>query len=364
MASISLADQLQVAIEIMVADPDSAPSKVDLKIGELLGIAAELRLLPAPSFRAALRAELLGETLPATVLRTSIGTYGNDPDYSPRSENVEEILPTLFGNGSGTYPMQRGNFALSLAMHAAAIVIVATAGMWVARQTPLATRTTTTLLAEVNSYPLPSSRDESHGGGGGGDQDKLKASKGNLPRFAMQQITPPTVIVRNESPKLSAEATVVGPPALTMPSTSQVGDPLSAVLQASNGTGSGGGIGSGSVGGIGAGSGPGVGPGWGGGIGDGVFRVGGGVSAPRAIYDPDPQYSDEARRAKYQGTVVLWVVVGANGKPRDVRVSRSLGMGLDEKAIEAVREWRFEPAIKDGRPVAVQVNIEVDFRLY
>jgi len=95
-----------------------------------------------------------------------------------------------------------------------------------------------------------------------------------------------------------------------------------------------------------------------------VFRVGGGVSAPRAIYAPDPQYSDEARKAKYQGTVVLWVVVGPEGRPRDIRVSRSLGMGLVEKAIEAVRQWKFEPALKDGHPVAVQVNIEVDFRLY
>lgn len=82
------------------------------------------------------------------------------------------------------------------------------------------------------------------------------------------------------------------------------------------------------------------------------------------IYDPDPQYSEEARKAKYQGTVVLWAVIGPDGRPRELRASRSLGMGLDEKAIEAVKLWRFEPAMKDGRPVAVQINIEVNFRLY
>lgn len=88
------------------------------------------------------------------------------------------------------------------------------------------------------------------------------------------------------------------------------------------------------------------------------------MSAPRAIYEPDPEYSEEARKAEYQGKVILWVVVGPDGTPHDVRVGRSLGMGLDEKAIEAVRKWRFEPAMKHGHPVAVQVNVEVSFRLY
>ncbi len=88
------------------------------------------------------------------------------------------------------------------------------------------------------------------------------------------------------------------------------------------------------------------------------------MTAPRVLYAPDPEFSEEARKAKYQGTVVLWVVVGADGRTHDIRVQRSLGMGLDEKAIEAIRHWRFEPARKDGTPVAVQVNVEVNFRLY
>lgn len=132
----------------------------------------------------------------------------------------------------------------------------------------------------------------------------------------------------------------------------------------SNGTGSGGGIGSGSGGGVGSGRGPGVGPGWGGGIGGGAYRVGGGVSAPKILFQPDPEYSEEARKAKYQGTVVLWVVVGPDGRVHDIKVSRGLGMGLDEKAIEAVRQWKFEPARKDNQAVPVQVSIEVSFRLY
>jgi periplasmic protein TonB len=211
---------------------------------------------------------------------------------------------------------------------------------------------------------LPPAKDQSGGGGGGGDRDKLAAPKGALPKQSREQITPPAVVIRNNDPKLPVEPTVVAPP-ISMANMPNLGDPLSKVLgPPSNGTGSGSGIGSGSGGGVGSGRGPGVGPGWGGGIGGGAYRVGGGVSAPRILYAPDPDYSEEARKAKYQGTVVLWVIVGPDGRPRDVRVSRSLGLGLDEKAMEAVRTWKFEPARKDGQPVAVQINVEVNFRLY
>jgi len=226
---------------------------------------------------------------------------------------------------------------------------------------------TVTLIAPDDVPPLPPSKTQAGGGGGGGDRDKLQASKGRLPKFSMEQITPPMVVVRNDHPKLTAEPTVVVPPQihLAMNNLPVLGDPMSNVLgPPSNGTGSGGGIGSGSGGGVGSGSGPGVGPGRGGGIGGGVFHVGGGVSPPRPIYQPDPEYSEEARKAKYQGVCVLWMIVGPDGRPRDIRVSRSLGLGLDEKAIEAVKTWKFEPAMKDGRPVAVEISVQVDFHLY
>jgi TonB family protein len=99
-------------------------------------------------------------------------------------------------------------------------------------------------------------------------------------------------------------------------------------------------------------------------VGGGPYRIGGGVSAPKPLYTPDPEFSEEARKAKYQGTVVLWVVIGPDGRVHDLRVQRSLGMGLDEKAIETVRTWKFDPARKDNQPVAVQLNIEVNFHLY
>jgi TonB family protein len=94
------------------------------------------------------------------------------------------------------------------------------------------------------------------------------------------------------------------------------------------------------------------------------FRVGGDVIAPRPLNHPNPEYSEEARVAGLSGTCILSLIVDPDGRPRDARVSRSLGMGLDQKAIEAVRGWTFEPARKDGNPVAVEINIAVSFRLF
>jgi periplasmic protein TonB len=231
-------------------------------------------------------------------------------------------------------------------------------------------REVVTLIApSPDSYTLPTSKKEISGGGGGGDRDHIPAPKGRLPKVAMQQITPPVLVVHNEKPKLTAEPTVVIPPQVHiatnhMPNLGNPSAPVLPTAPPSNGTGSGGGIGSGSGGGIGVGHGPGVGAGSGGGIGGGVFKVGGGISAPEAISTPDPEYTEEARNAKIQGTCVLWLIVDQQGHPRDIHVVRSLGHGLDARAIDAVKQWVFQPAKKDGQPVNVQISIEVGFHLY
>ncbi len=214
---------------------------------------------------------------------------------------------------------------------------------------------------------MPAATKKAGGGGGGGSRNPKPPSKGRLPKFSLEaQLTPPAAVIRNENPKLAAEPTVVLPPNIQIenPNMPNYGDPLADSLVASGGPGTGSGIGTGAGGGVGSGQGPGVGPGWGGGYGGGVFRIGGNVSKPLCLYCPDPEYSEEARKAKYQGTVVLWAIVDAQGRARNIRVQKSLGMGLDEEAVRAVQNWRFKPAERGGKPVPVYMTIEVNFTLY
>jgi periplasmic protein TonB len=303
-----------------------------------------------------------------------------EPLWKSLFQNVDEFLfpkklpplvltskPVPVRDIWGFYDYKKNGVLGSTVVHilaVAAIIGITIMGRNVVKQ--ITKPQTVELIAPGDIPPLPPSKTVAGGGGGGGDRDKFEATRGRLPKQSMEQITPPVVVVRNENPKLVAEPTVVVPPQIKLASAApNLGDPMSNIpAPPSNGTGFGGGIGSGSGGGVGSGEGPGVGPGKGGGIGGGVFKVGGGVSAPRIISDPEPEYSEEARKAKYQGVCVLWLVVGPDGRPRDIRVARSLGLGLDEKAIEAVKNWKFEPALKDGKPVAVQINVEVNFHLY
>ncbi len=222
-------------------------------------------------------------------------------------------------------------------------------------------------LVDPNDIPaLKPSKTQVGGGGGGGDRDVLQATKGKLPKFSLQQLTPPVVVIRNDHPKLIAEPTIIIPPQVQLASNNMpnLGDPMAHAVLPSNGTGSGGGIGTGSGGGVGSGTGGGFGPGEGGGTGGGIFRMGSGATPPRAIFSPEPEFSEEARKAKYQGVCTLGVVVDAQGRPTNIRVLSSLGMGLDEKAIAAVKTWRFEPAMKDGHAVRFEIAVEVDFHLY
>jgi periplasmic protein TonB len=200
------------------------------------------------------------------------------------------------------------------------------------------------------------------GGGGGGARELLDASKGKLPKIAPKQFTPPRVDPPPD-PKLPVLPTIVADQPLPNIQANNYGDPLSKLGQLSNGIGSGGGIGSGKGGGVGPGNGAGFGPGSGGGFGGGAYRIGGGVSAPIPIYQPEPEYSEEARKAKWQGTVMLSLVVDESGKAVNIKVTKALGLGLDQKAIEAVQKWRFKPGTKDGKPVPVFASVEVNFRL-
>jgi periplasmic protein TonB len=215
----------------------------------------------------------------------------------------------------------------------------------------------------LKPYEAPPRPKAASGGGGGGAREIVPVSKGQAPKPSMKQFTPP-MIVENQ-PKLAMTPTIIAPPDIPLPQNNlpNWGDPLAKLSNLSNGTGFGGGMGNGAGGGLGSGKGGGFGPGEGGGIGGGVFRAGGGVSQPAVIFKVDPEYSEEARKAKYSGTVVLSVIVDAEGHARDLRVVRSLGMGLDEKAVDAVAKWKFKPGMKGGQAVNVRATIEVNFRL-
>ena len=276
------------------------------------------------------------------------------------------------GDVWGHYNNYRANGLVGSGIVHAVLLAVILAGTAVGHQVVqhARQREVVTLLAPPpDSYILRTSKTIVGGGGGGGDRDPLPAPKGRLPKLAMVQIAPPQIVLRSMNPKLTAEPVVIVPPQIHLAENHMpnLGIPSTASLPGappSNGSGFDGGIGSGSGGGAGVGHGAGVGAGSGGGIGGGVFRVGGGISAPLPVLTPDPEYTDEARRLKTQGTCTLWLIVDAAGRPRDIRVMHGLGFGLDAKAMEAVQRWRFDPALKDGKPVSVQISIEVEFKLY
>jgi protein TonB len=200
-----------------------------------------------------------------------------------------------------------------------------------------------------------------HNGGGGGNREKLPASHGNPPKASLEdQLVAPTVMRPTAMPKLPVEETVMVAPEVKMLQDGPIGDPMWKFSVPSDGPGGRTGIGTGCCGGVGPSVGPGVGDGP-----PGIFPAGKhGVTVPEVIYNPEPSFSDEARKAKAQGVVVLLLVVGKDGLPHGIRVGQSLGMGLDEKAMEAVGRWRFKPATLNGQPVATQIAVQVEFHLY
>ena len=222
-------------------------------------------------------------------------------------------------------------------------------------------------VGDIN-LAAPKSAQTAGGGGGGGSHDIVDPIKGKLPKIDKAPVTPPMVPILDK-PKLEVPSAIAVQQDIKLPDNPNmpnIGVTNSAnVTLASNGQGTGSGMGTGSGGGLGSGNGNGWGPGSGGNAGGGLFRVGGGISAPVPIVQPEAEFSDEARRAKYQGICLVSLIVDAQGNPQNPRVIRPLGMGLDEKALEAVRKYKFKPALKEGRtPVPVMITIEVNFRLY
>lgn len=264
----------------------------------------------------------------------------------------------------GLYANEKKNFGYSVLIQAAVLAVA----IW-GFNTPTVQKALKQKLDvfDPNLKPyvpdMKPKQDTMQGGGGGGAREAQPVSKGRLPKPSMKQFTPPMIV--DHTPKLAMDPSIIAPPDTPLPQSNlnNWGDPLAKLMNGSNGNGFGGGMGNGSGGGVGNGSGGGFGPGSGGGVGGGVFKVGGGVSSPSVLFRVDPEYSEEARKAKYSGTVVLAIIVDTEGRARDIHVVKSLGMGLDEKAIEAVQKWKFKPGMKGGQAVNVRAQIEVNFRL-
>ena len=271
-----------------------------------------------------------------------------------------DVLPSLFSSAEGAHLHRPTNFLWSLLLHTLAVATL----IFLARVMPdLAWNGRPPGKIPFREAPFTIRCDTvKECGGGGGDQEKTPATWGVLPPRSKEQFTPPTTHAAERVPALPMVPTIIAPDT-PLPDTGPLGDPRSPHTgPASDGPGKEGGIGSGKNRGVGDGVDPGAGDGRKTGI--NYERITGKVRPPRPIFAPDPEYSEEGRKVKAQGAVVLWVGVGPDGRVRDVRVQRSLGFGLDEKALEAVRRWTFEPATVDEQPVAVQINVEVRFRLY
>ncbi len=243
----------------------------------------------------------------------------------------------------------------AIALHGVIIAIIA---ILIAEKVPIAAPMKQAVTALLEPPPTPPVAPQAKKiGGGGGQHDLGPVTQGHLPKLAQTQIVPPKA-PPTIPPKLAVEPSVVVQPNLKLADNKMpdLGVPNSNLKGFSMGNGNGTGIGSG--------DGAGIGPGSGGNIGGGVYQVGGSVRPPIAIYTPDPEFSEEARKAKFSGNVVVSLIVGADGRPRNVHVLRGVGMGLDEKAIEAVQQYKFKPAMQNGKAVAVYLNVEVNFQIF
>lgn len=249
-------------------------------------------------------------------------------------------------------PQSTRSSVTALLLHLAALALFAVLVRQHVRLSAREPATTTVAL----SVPLPAPPRAQAIGGGGGQRGPTPVSRGHLPLRSDHPLVPPSTPPLAQ-PKIAVEPTINIQKNLrlasSLPDLGQPNSPL-AGLSMGNGTGSG----------IGSGTGSGLGFGSGGNTGGGPRRIGGGISAPVLLFSVEPEFSEEARRAKVAGNVLVNLWVTPDGHPTHVHVLRGVGMGLDQKAIAAVQQYRFAPALENGKPVLVELNIEVNFQIF
>ena len=190
-------------------------------------------------------------------------------------------------------------------------------------------------------------------GGGGGSPDKMEAIKGKIPPRADPIVAPK--IDEPPLPAIDVQNDIIIPDNLKLPNFGQTNSPNIKLASLGNGSGTG----------IGNGHGSGYLDGYDANIDGGLYRIGGAVSAPLLLNRVDAEFTDEARKARYQGLALVEIIVDTHGNPHNPRIMRHLGMGLDENAIKAIMQYKFKPAMKDGKtPVPVKISVEVNFRIF
>jgi TonB family protein len=287
---------------------------------------------------------------------------------------VSSPRPALFTGRPHSPGTARAPFAISTVAHAGmivAVVIATTLGFGRSVQSASEDRLEPHKLRLVYlALPGP-------GGGGGGGGLKMPAPPPKAERKGRQALSsplpvrqpPPAPAPRREAPLPEVAPEPLPPvqaPAVTAPADTR---DRPGVLEDtpprpdSRGQGTGGGVGTGGGTGVGEGDGSGIGDGSGGGTGGGPFRPGSGISPPSLLHEVKPDYTEEARSRGIEGDVVMEIVVRRDGSVGDVRLLQGLGHGLDARAVQAVREWRFSPGKRRGVPVDVLVEVAMEFKI-
>jgi len=247
--------------------------------------------------------------------------------------------------------MRKHALAGSLAIHASALLLLLLLGT-VAHH-PNRLPPAVILFEPLHAPRLPVLIHEKNGGGG--QNSPLPARRGRAPQPVKRRVFLPPMVAVNDHPQLVVEQALLEAPAINF-AAAAIGNPLGLSDLGGGGSGLHGGIGTGKDGGIGDGDGP---------------RLGappGGSRAkitrhPMLLHKEEPEYSEDARKAHFQGTVLLMIDVGLDGRPANIRVVQGAGLGLDERAIEAVSRWRFSPAVAGDRTVVAPALVEVGFHL-
>jgi len=293
---------------------------------------------------------------PAGLEQRLLAHLANEPAPLRSRALSSGLVPTRLFATSDRINARRSPASLwtAIAAHAAVFLLLFTVA---AHQVQLLKPAQTKLTSIEVPPPPPLAPRLEKLGGGGGQHGPTPVTEGHLPKLAQEQIVPPKAPPLIPA-KLAIEPTVVVQPNLKMADNKMpdLGMPNSNLKGFSMGNGSGSGIGSG--------DGNGVGPGTGGNSGGGPMHIGGSVRPPAVLYSVEPEFSEEARKAKFSGNVQVYLWVDEHGNPSHVRVARGVGMGLDEKAVEAVRQYKFKPAMQNGKPVKVDLYVDVNFQIF